>query len=83
MVITWIFSEGNMVLNDGELVQWLDGEACKTGRILRFVNGDNPAITIAGLEYTLVRHSHCGTLEFVRYNRLKPYPSEPIPEPMK
>ena len=48
------------------------------------------AVTSSGLWYMidiqpnekiLVAHSHTRELEFVRWGDLKPYPSEPIPNP--
>jgi hypothetical protein len=34
-----------------------------------------------GVYCQLIKHAHTGELEWVPVGRLKPYPSEPIPEP--
>jgi hypothetical protein len=65
-----------------ETVQWQDGDALHVGKIVkaggqhiigRDSHGSNGTI--------LVAHSYTRELEFVSYAALKPYPSEPIPEP--
>jgi hypothetical protein len=69
--------------------QWHDGNQHHVGVM---VHNEEFAITRFGIlnrDYlaasvsVLMAHSHTRELEFVKYGLLKPYPSEPIPEPSK
>lgn len=65
-----------MSLTPAEFVQWKDGEACHTGRVMR----DTELRMSVGAPFAphgvLVRHSFTHDLEFVAWDRLERMPEE-------
>ena len=70
----------------GKAIQWRDGDSLLTGVLVltadgQYVTADFGVIPDGKHERVLVAHSHTRELEFVPWDSLSPYPSEPIPTP--
>lgn len=70
----------------GKAIQWRDGDALLTGVLVltkgnQYVTADYGVIPDGKHERVLVAHSHTRDLEFVAWDSLSDYQSEPIPTP--